>query len=123
MVRRSGFPDAGVPSPGRRRALLVAAALAVGSCLAPTLPLPPPEMPQIEGPDEAGVTHLSGRVQANAWVYAYNRASEVGHFRATGDDGRYELEIVAQVGDPILMWYTVSGEQSDSLEFEIPEPR
>jgi len=122
MVRRRGFPEAGGVPPLRRRALF-AVALVVAGCLAPTLPLPPPEVPQSEGPDEQGVTHLSGTVQPHAWVYALNRATQVGAFRATGADGRYEITIVARVGDPIVMWYTVAGEQSDSREFEIPEPQ
>ena len=110
----------------RRLLLSVAGALMLGACLAPTLPLPPPSEPTVDGPDENGVTTLSGKVEGGAWVYAINRGSDQGAFEIAGDDGLYSLTLITQAGDRIQMWYTVGAQTSDQLEFEIkgkePEP-
>ena len=103
----------------RRLLLSVAGALMLGACLAPTLPLPPPSEPAVDGPDENGVTTLSGKVEGGAWVYAINRASDQGAFEIAGDDGLYSLTLITQAGDRIQMWYTVGAQTSDQLEFEI----
>lgn len=108
--------------PSRRLALWVAAALLAGGCLAPTLPLPPPDRPTVDGPDENGVTHLQGRVEGGAWVYAINRRSEMGVFKATDDSGEYQLTLITQAGDSIVLWYELGSESSDRLEFEIRPP-
>jgi hypothetical protein len=103
----------------RRLLLSVAGALMLGACLAPTLPLPPPSEPTVDGPDENGVTTLSGKVEGGAWVYAINRGSDQGAFEIAGDDGLYSLTLITQAGDRIQMWYTVGAQTSDQLEFEI----
>ena len=125
-LRLSGTGNAtlrrGMVLPTRRFALGVATALLVGSCLAPTLPLPPPDQPTVEGPDEGGVTHLSGRVETGAWVYAINRSSDMGSFQATGDSGEYDLTLITQVGDGIVLWYEIGSQTSERLEFEIRAP-
>ena len=106
----------------RRLALWVATALFVGACLAPTLPLPPPDQPTVNGPDESGVTHLSGRVESGAWVYAINRVSNRGTFQATNDSGLYDLTLLTEVGDGLVLWYEVGSQTSERLEFEIRAP-
>lgn len=103
----------------RRLLLSVAGALMLGACLAPTLPLPPPSEPAVDGPDENGVTTLSGKVEGGAWVYAINRGSDQGAFEIAGDDGLYSLTLITQKGDKIQMWYTVGEQTSEMLEFEI----
>ena len=109
-------------SPSRRRLFCVAAALAAMSCLSPTLPLPPPSEPTISGPDETGTVRLSGRVRPTAWVFALDRANQLGVFQAAEADGSYALELQAQVGDEIVMWYEIDGEGSESLVFTLRAP-
>jgi hypothetical protein len=106
----------------RHLVLWVATALLVGACLAPTLPLPPPDQPTVAGPDENGVTHLSGKVPSGSWVYAINRSSEHGSFRATDASGAYDLTLVTRIGDGIVMWYEKGAETSETLEFQIRAP-
>lgn len=109
-------------SPSRRRLVCVAAALAVAACLSPTLPLPPPSEPTVTGPDEAGVVRLQGRARPTAWVFAVNKASQFGAFQAADAEGRYELELRAQVGDEVALWYELNGEGSEALILVIEAP-
>jgi hypothetical protein len=102
--------------------LCLAAAVLFSGCLAPTLPMPPPDQPTVEGPDESGNTRLTGEVESGAAVYAINRSTNRGTFQITGATGGYDLTITTQVGDGIVMWYTVGGQQSERLEFEIRAP-
>ena len=106
----------------RRLLVCVGTALLVGACLAPTLPLPPPDQPTVQGPDENGETHLVGRVQTGAAVYALNRSTDTGTFQFTDQSGNYDLILNTKVGDSILMWYSLGQQQSDQLEFEIRAP-
>lgn len=109
--------------PSHRRLFCVAAAFALTACLAPTLPLPPPAEPNISGPDEAGLVHLSGNVHANAWVFALNRQSNAGTFQGTGPDGAYALTLPAAVGDTLVLWYESDGDVSESLLVEVKPPK
>jgi hypothetical protein len=128
MVRASlGGQMARVP---RRRMLLggLAWALAAG-CISPTLPLPPPDTPNIDGPTAEGTATLSGRVpQPSARVYAINWTQiEAGDTRAIGGDvadgaGNYRFVIRADVGDQCTLYYEYSGDESQDRYFEIPEP-
>ena len=108
--------------PSRRFALWVATALLLGACLAPTLPLPPPDWPTVDGPDENGVTHLSGHAETGSWVYAINRSTDMGAFQATNESGNYDLTLLTKVGDGIVLWYEVGSQTSEWLEFEIRAP-
>jgi hypothetical protein len=108
--------------PPRRSVLWVATALLAGACLAPTLPLPPPDRPTVDGPDENGVTHLSGHAETGAWVYAINRSTDMGTFQATNESGNYDLTLRTQIGDSIVLWYEVGSQSSERLEFEIRAP-
>ncbi|MGC4088802.1 MAG: hypothetical protein QM756_13060 [Polyangiaceae bacterium] len=96
-----------------------AAVLAATGCLSPTLPLPPPNQPQQSDVDESGVVHLTGAVRAESWVYALNQATNKGYIQITGTDGRYDLAVEAQRGDPMVMWYEFEREPSEPLYFEI----
>jgi len=107
----------------RRRLLLLAAgALAVG-CLSPTLPLPPPSRPTVEGPDETGMVTLDGHVQGEAPVYAANpRTGDIrGQF--TEADGHYRFQIAAQVGDELELWYSVGTQNSPIIVFQVHAPK
>src|SRR5512145_1402658 len=71
--RQSGGEKGGMrhASLGRRCLLAACAAFLMG-CLSPTLPMPPPAKPDIEGPDERGIFVLSGHVLPESHVYADN---------------------------------------------------
>jgi hypothetical protein len=106
-------------SGSRRWLFSVAAALAVGACLAPTLPLPPPAEPTVSGPDDSGTVALTGYVQPGSWVFAVNRATNAGAFHDTDEKGHYELSLQANVGDSVAFWYEIEGNTSDTLVFTI----
>jgi hypothetical protein len=106
----------------RRRLFGVFAALAAVGCLSPTLPMPPPEEPNMTAPDETGSVRLQGLVEAHAWVFAVNRETQLGYLQGTGADGRYDLEVKASSGDTFLLWYEIGEERSQAVRFTIPEP-
>lgn len=93
------------------------------SCLSPTLPLPPPNRPNIEGPDSTGNVTLSGRVLPGANVYADNlvTGASAGQ-RADTQTGEYRFRIAAQVGDDMVLFYKYDSEFSDRLNFTVPNP-
>jgi hypothetical protein len=103
----------------RRHLWTFAAALAATACLSPTLPLPPPNEPQQSELDETGTVHLTGNVRPKAWVYALNQATDKGYIQITGTNGRYDLAVQAAHGDPIVLWYELTGEPSEPTYFEI----
>ncbi len=108
-------------SVSRRLALLALLASSVGSCLAPTLPLPPPGKPVIEGPDETGQVRLTGRGNPGNLMIALNLSQpEHGDIQPVADDATYELVFVAAEGDFIQMFYRSGTDESLPLEFEIP---
>ena len=105
----------------RRRTLgLLCGAVIAGGCLAPTLPLPPPEKPTVEGPDEQGNIRLSGITPEDGdTVFALNeRTNEIAGQR-TSPRSRYLLIMPAQSGDVMTFWYTVGMAQSPSVRFQI----
>jgi hypothetical protein len=92
----------------------------LGGCLSPTLPLPPPDEPQVESAGQ-GLVSLSGRVpKPNAPVIAVN--NDTGAY--AGDDadeaGRYWFQIAAEPGDHMEIWYLDGNDRSDDRVFEIP---
>lgn len=105
----------------RRSLLILVGAFAVG-CLSPTLPLPPPSKPSVEGPDEQGNVTLDGWVIGDA-VYAGNpRTKEIrGQFVA--DDGHYRFAIPAEVGDELELWYSSATQTSPIIVFTVPAPK
>lgn len=109
-----------------RRSLVLGVVLGLvlpSACLSPTLPLPPPDRPStIEGPDAQGNVRLAGTMTPGAVAYARNQVNGQGVFNNTNADGFYELMLRAQVGDGVLLWYTLDGERSQAVRFEIPPP-
>jgi len=106
-----------------RRALfaLGVSVLLASACLSPTLPLPPPNRPDtIEGPDENGYVRLTGTVPPEGIANALNRKTGRGVSQRTVEDGRYDLLLGAEAGDEILFWYSLQGENSQAIRFEIP---
>lgn len=104
-----------------RRLLFVGLGLFAWSCLAPTIPMPPPSRPDIEGPRTDGTVVLTGAVEAGADVFAQNyRTGEIrGQRTARGD---YRIIIGAQIGDWMTLFYRHDGDFSPSVEFIVPEP-
>jgi len=106
-----------------RRFWLVAALGAAVGCLSPTLPLPPPDRPGVEGPDSSGSVTLSGHVIPGANVYADNLATgaSAGQ-KADPQTGQYRFKIPAQVGDSMSLFYQYDSVNSNRLYFTIPSP-
>ena len=108
-----------------RRNLLSGAALAGGSllasgCLSPTLPLPPPSRPDITPPDSRGLSTLSGRVPSGTTALAQNLANGKLVGQVTDETGFYELQILAESGDRIALWYRDVYRDSSSTVILVP---
>jgi hypothetical protein len=58
-------------------------------------------------------------VPAESWVYALNRQTDLGYLQITDSTGIYDLEVKAQVGDKVVLWYTLHGDQSEPLDITI----
>lgn len=119
--RQSGGEKGGMrhASLGRRCLLAACAAFLMG-CLSPTLPMPPPAKPDIEGPDERGIFVLSGHVLPESHVYADNENTGFSYGQiADAVTGAYRFPILASVGDSISMFYRLNGEASTTLRFTI----
>jgi hypothetical protein len=111
-----------------KRVFLALVFVAIGglfapACLSPTLPLPPPSRPVIEGPDERGNVTLSGNVMPEAEVYAHNTETDRIDGQLTGPDGAYSIVVAAEVGDEITFWYTIGARKSPDILFRVPEPQ
>jgi hypothetical protein len=110
------------PKLSRRLWLAITLGVAVG-CLSPTLPLPPPDRPNIEGPDASGNVTLSGSVLPGANVYADNLVTHVSvGQQASPQSGYYRLKITAQIGDDMDLFYQDGTEISGRTTFTIPNP-
>lgn len=105
----------------RRGVLVLGALLAVVGCLSPTLPLPPPSRPDVTSPDSAGFVRLSGVVQRESTVFALNQ--RVGRIvgQTTDETGEYELELSAEVGDRLVLWYRNGADESPTTEVIVPD--
>jgi hypothetical protein len=91
-----------------------------GGCLSPTLPLPPPDSPNVESAGQGLVT-LSGSIpEPRASVYAANDATGVYAGQKADEAGRYRFQIAAEPGDPMRLWYDIGSERSGSRPFDIP---
>ena len=110
------------PKLSRRLWLVMTLSVAVG-CLSPTLPLPPPDRPNIEGPDASGNVTLSGSVLPGANVYADNLVTHVSvGQQVSPQTGYYRLRIAAQIGDDMDLFYQNGTETSGRTTFTIPNP-
>ena len=102
---------------------MVAAGLSVLCCLSPTLPLPPPSRPQIDGPNADGLVILSGKQTPGDAVVAENLRTGVIRGQRVVATGRYEIPIPAAIGDEMVMYFERGLEVSDSRYFLIPAPK
>lgn len=105
-----------------RRLLPLLAGLVLGSCLSPTLPLPPPSRPDVSAPSESGYVRLQGVAAPHAEVLAWNRANDIIAGQVTGDDSRYDFEIKAESGDHLELWYIQGTDESSSITVTVPDP-
>ena len=105
-----------------RRLLLVVAGVCLASCLSPTLPLPPPDRPDVSAPDENGLVRLQGVAAPQAEVIAWNHDTDLIAGQVTGDDSRYDFTIQAEAHDFIELWYVQGSEESQSIRVVVPEP-
>ncbi|HVW25794.1 MAG TPA: hypothetical protein VHC69_10510 [Polyangiaceae bacterium] len=102
-----------------RRTLLAWAGLGVvaPACLSPTLPLPPPDAPDVEDLKN-GYFRLQGALPVYATVLVRNQRTH----RIDGDGplNEYNLVVAAESGDTMILWYlTDSGDQSSPIAFEL----
>jgi hypothetical protein len=77
-------------------ALLAPTALAVAACLSPTLPLPPPDVPDTIRPAQGreGVWQVSGACTPGARVTVIDEATGLGAvFEDRRETGRYAVEL------------------------------
>ena len=103
-----------------RRHFIAAIGLFAAGCLSPTLPLPPPSQPDVEGPDEQGQVTLDGYAQPNAVVLCENQ--QTGELRGVhlSNDSHYRFQIGAKVGDTMKLWYELGSDASPAILFKVP---
>jgi hypothetical protein len=102
-----------------RRCLLLIVALCVTSCLSPTLPLPPPDRPDVSVVD-SGIVRLQGLAAPRTEVIAWNRSNDLIAGQVTGEDARYDFTIQGAAGDSIDLWYLQGGEESPTVRVTVP---
>lgn len=103
-----------------RRCLLLGAALFTASCLSPTLPLPPPDRPDVSAPDASGMVRLQGVAAPRSEVIAWNHDNGLIAGQVTDADSRYDFKIQGEVNDFIELWYVQGGDESSSVRFNVP---
>jgi hypothetical protein len=104
-----------------RRCLLVAAGVLVAGCLSPTLPLPPPDRPDVSAPDASGLVRVQGIAVAQAEVIAWNHNTDLIAGQVTTDDARYDFTIKADAGDTLELWYIQGSDESPSILLTVPK--
>jgi hypothetical protein len=103
-----------------RRLLMLTASVCLVSCLSPTLPLPPPDRPDVSAPDESGFVRLQGVAAPQAEVIAWNHQTDLIAGQVTGDDSHYDFTMKAEVNDFIELWYVVGSDESQSIRITVP---
>ena len=104
----------------------IAAALGSSGCNSPTLPLPPPSLPDVSAAGEGKVHLASTRgVEPNAIVILFNRNPAVPlDLRVTGvqadGEGSWAQTITASHGDVIDLSEEFGTLQSPSTTFRVP---
>ncbi len=105
---------------------LVAAAGA-GGCLAPTLPVPPPAIPEIVGPDSDGNVTLKGAkgsarpgAEVTVWNPALDGGRGEGRTTLAEPDGSWSETIPAERKAVLYVWQTVGFDRSEHLEVTVP---
>lgn len=112
------------PKPPHRRSIFAVAAAAIvavfgaGACLSPTLPLPPPELPQNLHDRGDGVWSVQGSCIAGAEVIVLNDSTGLGAVVVDLDQtGGYYVEIKASACDFITVQQLIGTEESAETGF------
>jgi len=74
----------------------------------------------VTAPSSSGVVRVTGRVQSRASVYILNTSTSKGVNQWTVDDGLYDLELKAEIGDRLNVWQKVGTQESDYVEVVVP---
>jgi hypothetical protein len=96
--------------------------VAIGGCVTPSIPLPPPVVDQIEITSPAmGQIQLVGHCmpaidqQAGSRFFAYNQARGVGAIALSDSNGCFMTEPFAGVaGEMLELWYEKSAKSSET---------
>jgi hypothetical protein len=103
-----------------RRALLLSGLVALG-CYAPTLPLPPPQKPDITL-TESGRFRLRGGIIPEAQIFALNERTGTIGGQQVGRSGLYDFELeAARGGDLMQLWYQAGTDLSPTTVFTLPD--
>jgi hypothetical protein len=90
--------------------------------MSPTLPLPPPSRPNVDGPDSAGNVTLSGSVIPGANVYANNMdTGKSAGTKSNPQTGAYRFQIAANVGAQLELFYIYDSVTSERVFFTVPD--
>ncbi len=104
---------------------LTALCLLVAGCASPTLPLPPPELPEVSAIDSDGYVTLQGApgsVDAYAIVYGFNTRTSEGVIEKATSVGSYKLRIRAILGDGVEIWQE-SGADRSAQTYVVVKPK
>jgi hypothetical protein len=100
--------------------LVIANALALGSCgSTPTLPLPPP-VATIGAPSLQGLVKVEGQANDDAFVTVLNQTTDQGRIAKAASDGKFAIEIEAQAGDHLDVWQEADGIESEHSDHIVP---
>ena len=117
------------------RGAVVAAVLSSASCIAPTLPVPPPAQPDVSAPDGDGLVTVTGgknTVGAYAEVSVFNQTyaesaeckaaidCAPGVFRNANADGSFVMRVKGRSKDLLYVWQSTNGQQSAATEAHVP---
>ncbi|HEX7452845.1 MAG TPA: hypothetical protein VF294_11185 [Polyangiaceae bacterium] len=102
------------------RRWLMGAALFAAGCLSPTLPLPPPDKPDVSSVSE-GVVRLQGTVESQSEVFALDRNSNLIAGQYT-DSGHYDFTMQAADRDSMTLWYVNGTVESPPQDFILKLP-
>ena len=117
------------------RGALLGVVLASASCIAPTLPVPPPAQPDVTAPDGDGLVTVSGgknAVGAYAEVSVFNQTyaesaeckaaidCAPGVFRNANADGSFVMRVKGRSKDLLYVWQSTNGQESSATEAHVP---
>jgi hypothetical protein len=101
-----------------RRTLLAWAGIGIAapSCISPTLPLPPPDVP--DGRDVGnGQYRLQGSLPVLGTVIVQNTRTTL--LVGKGPLRYYDLLVGAEKGDVLVLWYETDGDVSSGIAFQV----
>jgi hypothetical protein len=104
--------------------MLMGGAIALAGCTSRTLPLPPPEVRSVSGPDADGYVTLKGYALEEASVGVMNDRTMEGVITSTANTEcdntcPWEARIRAEIGDPLRVWQFF--ETDSSRDVRVPD--